>query len=268
MVGAHIPVVEAALEGRYSVRSEGDEKLAEHYLEKMLQNSITIPPLAKPEALTYINLLFAELHAAEEEFDTLREAAADLRRKNQLAVAMDEGIARGALGGELSADLASALETAARIGPPLARACAAIPVSQAFPQPPAAAPARGRPARTRSRPGQARQADGARGALHHDFEQLFYWQLDADGVSPVLGDAEALARDEKPKHPATEAEEWLLRPGIREWLELEPCLGGDVLGPYYTFSRDRLRKAVTAARLPAELQHARRPRPARGPKMD
>lgn len=255
VVGAHIPVVEAALEGRYPVRSEGDEKLAEHYLEKMLQNSISIPPLAEPEALTYIHLLFAELHATDEQFNALRHAATELRRKNQLAVAMNEGIAREALGGELPEAMAAALETAERIGPPLARGL------------------RGNPRqlkrflnrlRLRQRAADRRELglDPARLAklmvleelYTGDFEQLFYWQLDADGVPPMLRDAEALARGEKLQDPTPEAEEWLLKPGIRQWLELEPRLGGEVLGPYYTFSRDRLTKAVTAARLPAELQ--------------
>ena len=72
VVGAHEEIVEAALEGRYPARKGGDEDLGRHYLEKMLQNSITIPPLSEPEAQTYINLLFAELYASDEQFAKLR----------------------------------------------------------------------------------------------------------------------------------------------------------------------------------------------------
>jgi hypothetical protein len=41
-----------ALEGLYPVRREGDENIGLHYLEKMLQTGISIPPLAEPEAQT------------------------------------------------------------------------------------------------------------------------------------------------------------------------------------------------------------------------
>lgn len=254
VVGAHAAIVEAALEGRYPVRREGDEDIAQHYLEKMLQNSIAIPPLSEPEARTYINLLYAELHATETEFEQLRQAASANRTKNQLAVAMNEGIAREVIG-ELPDELAQALEIADRVGPLLARGL------------------RGNPRqikrflnrlRLRQRAADRRELglDTAKLAklmvleeLHvTDFEQLFHWQLEADGVPQQLRVAEALALEEEAEASLPEVEEWLVQPGIREWLQLEPRLAGEVLGPYYTFSRDRLKKTVSAARLPAGLQ--------------
>jgi hypothetical protein len=254
VVGANEAIVEAALEGRYPVRREGDEDIAQHYLEKMLQNSITIPPLSEPEARTYINLLYAELYATDEQFALLRSAASENRTKNQLAVAMNEGIARTVIG-DLPAELAQALDVAERIGSPLARGL------------------RGNPRQIKrflNRLRLRQQAADRRGLgldpaklaklmvleeLHvGDFEQLFHWQLEADGVPPQLRVAEALARDEKPQEQLAEAESWLIQPGIREWLLLEPRLAGEVLGPYYTFSRDRLKRTVSAARLPLELQ--------------
>jgi len=220
----------------------------------MLQNSVSIPPLSEPEARTYINLLYAELYATPQQFALLRDAASENRAKNQLAVAMNEGIARSVIG-DLSDELAEALAVAERIGSPLARGL------------------RGNPRQIKrflNRLRLRQQAADRRTlgldpaklaklmvleALHvGDFEQLFHWQLEADGVPPQLRVAEALARDEKPQEPLPEAEGWLVQPGIREWLLLEPRLSGEVLGPYYTFSRDRLKKTVSAARLPAELQ--------------
>lgn len=271
VIGAHGAIVEAALEGRYPVRAEGDERVAQHYLEKMLQNGITIPPLAEPEARTYINLLFADLHATEDQFAKLREAATQNRRQNQLAIAMNVGIARGVIP-DLPDELADALDIADRVGPPLARGL------------------RGNPRqlkrflnrlRLRQRAADKRDLglDPAKLAklmvLEElnvgDFEQLFHWQLEENGVAPQLRFAEALAHGEGPKaatvkdgekervDPASaaalaEAESWLVQPGIREWLLLEPRLSGEVLGPYFTFSRDRLKKTVSAARLPVELQ--------------
>ena len=271
VVGAHGAIVEAALEGRYPVRTDGDERIAQHYLEKMLQNGITIPPLAEPEARTYINLLFAELHATDEQFAKLREAATQNRRQNQLAIAMNVGIARGVID-DLPDELAEALDIAEQVGPPLARGL------------------RGNPRqlkrflnrlRLRQRAADKRDLglDAAKLAklmvLEElnvgNFEQLFHWQLEADGAPMQLRFAEALANGEKPKAATVkvgekqhvdersaaalaEAESWLVQPGIKEWLLLEPRLAGEVLGPYFTFSRDRLTKTVSAARLPLELQ--------------
>lgn len=50
VVGAHYDIVDAALDGRYPARREGDEALGRNYLEKMLQNSVAVPPLSEPEA--------------------------------------------------------------------------------------------------------------------------------------------------------------------------------------------------------------------------
>lgn len=254
VVGAHTDIVEAALEGRYPVRREGDENIGLHYLEKMLQTGISIPPLAEPEAQTYINLLFAELYADPEKFLKLRQVASKNRVQNQLAVAMNAGIAEQAIG-KLPAELAEALDIAERIGPPLVRGL------------------RGNPRqlkrflnrlllrqRTAAKRGMSLDPDKLAKLmvleeLHSgDFEQLFHWQLEADGVPEQLAIAEKLARGERVKAPPEEVNSWLMQPGIREWVLLDPPLAGVVLGPYYTFSRDRLTKAVSAARLPVELQ--------------
>ena len=82
VVGAHEDIVEAALDSRYRCRREGDEKLGSHWLEKMLQNTIAIPPLAEPEVMSYINLLFAELYTTEEQFTQLRATAEENRNGN------------------------------------------------------------------------------------------------------------------------------------------------------------------------------------------
>jgi hypothetical protein len=254
VVGADVDVVEAALAGRYPVRSEGDEDLGRHYLEKMLQNVITVPPLFEPEAQTYINLLFAELYVSAEHYQQLCDAANKNRASNQLSVAMNEGIAQETIG-ELPAELTAGLAIAAQVGPPLARGL------------------RGNPRqlkrflnrlllRRRTAEKRGMDLDAAKLAklmvleeLHPaDFELLFTWQADADGAPEQLRVAERLARDEDVENPPDEVSEWLVLPGIREWLRLEPSLAGELLTPYYTFSRDRLTKMVSAARLPAELQ--------------
>lgn len=120
IVGAHERIVEAALDSRYQARREGDEQLGSHWLEKMLQNTIAIPPLAEPEVMSYINLLFAELYTTEEQFAQLLAIAEGNRSTNPFQVAMNHGIAHDAIG-ELSPELVEALGIAAQVGPLLAQ---------------------------------------------------------------------------------------------------------------------------------------------------
>lgn len=75
VVGAHEDIVEAALDRRYEGRLAGDEDLGSHWLEKMLQHPIKVPPLGGPEVMSYINLLFAEIHTSSEHFGELRAKA-------------------------------------------------------------------------------------------------------------------------------------------------------------------------------------------------
>jgi hypothetical protein len=91
--------------------SQGDENLGVDYLEKIIQISLNIPPLAEPEAETYINLLFAELYLDDEQFAKLRQEADKRRRREQLTVAMNHGIARDVIG-EPPVELAAVLRRA------------------------------------------------------------------------------------------------------------------------------------------------------------
>ncbi len=85
------------------------------------------------------------------------------------------------------------------------------------------------------------------------FEQVFHWQIDANGAPEQLRIAERLAKGYEVEHTPEEVTAWLTQPGIKEWLELEPPLAGEVLGPI-TRTRDRLRRSVAAARLSPSLQ--------------
>ncbi len=255
VVGVHAEIVEAALDGRYPARHEGDESLGRNYLEKMLQNTVAVPPLSEPEVQTYINLLFAELRTSEEQFQKLRRVVAENRARNQLSVAMNEGIAQGAIG-ELSVELVTDLAVAAQIGPSLGRGL------------------RGNPRQIkrflnrfllRLATAKKRGMDLDAGKLAKlmlleelhpkDFERLFVWHLQTDTGAPMQVQlAEDLAAGKKPKKVPPEVSEWTAQPGIGEWLLLSPSLAGVSLGPYYTFSRDRLASTVSTARLPEEIQ--------------
>jgi hypothetical protein len=256
VVGAHEHIVEAALDGRYRTHREGDEQLGSHWLEKMLQNTIAIPPLAEPEVMSYINLLFAELYTTDEQFTQLRAIAEENRNRNPFQVAMNEGIARDTIG-ELSTELVEALGIAAQVGPLLAQNL------------------RGNPRETKRflnrfllRMATAKKRKMSLNAdklaklmvlerlLHPEhFEQVFTWQLAADtGAPKELWLAEQVARGETPPDVPTEVREWVAQPKVSNWLRLEPSLADINLAPYFTFSRDRLTALITAPRLSAELQ--------------
>jgi hypothetical protein len=256
VVGAHESIVEAALDRRYEGRLEGDEELGSHWLEKMLQHSIVVPPLGEPEVMSYINLLFAELYTDERQFVELRAKADANRKANPFQVAMNAGIARDTIG-ELSPELVEALDIAAQVGPVLAQSL------------------RGNPRETKRFLNRflLRMATARKRGMNLDadklakfmvlerlldpqhFEQVFRWQLaDDTGTPQELRLAEQLARGQKPKGVPGEVREWVAQPKVSAWLRLEPTLVGANLAPYFTFSRDRLATLITAPRLSAELQ--------------
>jgi hypothetical protein len=251
VIGADTAIVETALADRYPTR---DDDTSRHYLEKMIQNGVSVPPLSEPDAQTYINLLFCELYASPEQYTALLQAACHNRQPGELAVAMTAGIATETIG-ELPTGLAAALQIAAQVGPPLARGL------------------RGNPRqikrflnrfllRTRTAEKRRIDLDPAKLAklmvleelLPADFETVFHWQLNSAGAPPQLALAERLAREAPVKDAPQEVLDWLVQPGIKQWLLLEPSLAGEVLGTYYTFSRDRLTRVLSAARLSAGLQ--------------
>ena len=75
VIAANRAIVQAAVERRYPARVDGDPALGKDYLEKIVQVEINIPPLAEPEAETYLNLLFAELRLDDEAMQRVREEA-------------------------------------------------------------------------------------------------------------------------------------------------------------------------------------------------
>jgi hypothetical protein len=127
-----------------------------------------------------------------------------------------------------------------------------------------------------------------------DFQRLFDWQLAAAGPIPELSAAESIARavltDAEPeseedtsrsgdgetadessaarrssatkrgrrptKQPqvAEEVRVWADKSYLRTWLRLEPPLGEVDLGPYFTYSRDKLAFGVAVTRLLPHLQ--------------
>ncbi|GAB4001197.1 hypothetical protein GCM10029992_35940 [Glycomyces albus] len=110
-------VVESAIDSRYpDVRKADGGGIGRDYLEKMLQLKISIPALSAAEAETYVNLLFAELRLAKEEFDNALDTVKENRRTSSLSVAFNTGIA-GQVLGDIPEQLADDLAWAAEITP-------------------------------------------------------------------------------------------------------------------------------------------------------
>jgi hypothetical protein len=269
-------VVESAIDARYpDIQKDDGAGVGRDYLEKIIQLQVTVPPLAAPEVESYANLLFAELHLKPALFARVLERAEEGRSANALSVVFNAGIAADVLGAELPVALADDLAWAAQITPVLA------------------ASLRGNPRQLKrflntlllkKRSAERRAVELqlpilakllVLEELHHaDFQILFDWHTAAGGASPQLADAEAAARaltevrgevaetggaesdDQVQAQPGTDdgAREWAAKPHIAQWLRVEPALAGTDLGPYFTYSRERLLFGLSASRLAPHLQ--------------
>lgn len=268
-------VVEAAIDSRYPelVKSDG-AGLGRDYLEKIIQLNIAIPPLSAPEAESYANLLFANLHLEEADLATVLARAEQLRASSALSVVFNAGIAADVLD-TVPPALTEDLLWSAQIMPILGSSL------------------RGNPRQLKRflnnlllkhRSARRRGVELELPVLakllvldqqhHTDFQRVFDWQVGLDGPSPQLASAERIARgpardlepnEPTPAKPASKkaaetspedeaVREWALKPHIADWLRIDPELAGLDLGKYFTYSRDRLSFGVSVSRLAPHLQ--------------
>lgn len=269
-------VVEAAIDSRYPELKKADGAgIGRDYLEKMLQLKIAIPPLSAPEAETYVNLLFAELHLTPEQFVEALEAADANRRTGGLSVAFNTGIAGEAIE-DIPDDLTNDLVWAAEITPILGSSL------------------RGNPRQLKRflnnlllkhRSAARRKIQLELPVLaklmvledqyNTDFQKLFDWEVAAEGRCDEVVIAEDRARSIREQEataepdtakpakdgasraaqvPPGEAEVWADKPHIAGWLRAEPSLKKVDLRPYFTYSRDKLSFGVSGSRLAPHLQ--------------
>lgn len=270
-------VVESAVDSRYPELKKADGAgIGRDYLEKMLQLKIAIPPLSAPEAETFVNLLFAELHLPDQEFTRALETANQHRRTGGLSVAFNAGIAGDVLD-DIPDDLARDLGWAAEITPILGSSL------------------RGNPRQLKRFLNNLllKHRSAARREVHlelpilaklmvledqynTDFQRLFDWEIVAGGMCPEMVTAEDRARagtsqtltparrdgDRKPKKTSavptvtspSEADTWADKAHIADWLRAEPSLKQVDLRLYFTYSRDKLSFGMSASRLAPHLQ--------------
>lgn len=282
-------VVESAIDARYpELKKEDGAGIGRDYLEKMLQLKVAIPPLSAPEAETYVNLLFAELHLPGDDFDRVVVKANENRALNGLSVAFNVGIA-GEVLSDVPASLVTNLEWAANITPILSSSL------------------RGNPRQLKRflnnlllkhRSAARRKVELKLPVLaklmvledqyNSDFQKLFDWQMASQGPAAELQEAEDFARktgddqvapqaksksveptkkdatsksssarapkDVERQSSPTDTAVWAAKPHIAEWLCLDPPLGSIDLRSYFTYSRDKLSFGVAASRLAPHLQ--------------
>jgi hypothetical protein len=244
VLAANQAVVESAIDSRYpQLRRPDGAGIGADYLEKMLQLKVAIPPLSAPEADTYVNLLLAELRLNDEQFLTVLGETRRRREAGNLQVAFNIGVA-GAVLGEVPSDLVRDLNWAASIAEVLGGGL------------------RGNPRQLKRFLNNLllkhRSAQRRRIALDlpvlaklmvleeqhfSDFQRLFDWQLTSPGPIRELAAAESTAR----------AGSTTTEPEVDE--DTSPSNDGEEdLGPYFTYSRDKLAFGVAVTRLLPHLQ--------------
>ncbi|MEV7970255.1 P-loop NTPase fold protein [Sphaerisporangium sp. NPDC088356] len=264
------------------------------YLEKMLQLKVAIPPLSAPEADTYVNLLLAELRLDNEQFAKVLDETRRRREAGNLQVAFNIGVAGAVLGDvppdlvrdlNWAASIAEVLGGGLRGNPrQLKRFLNNLLLKHRSAQ---------RRKIALDLPVLAKLMV-LEEQHFSDFQRLFDWQLTSPGPIPELAAAESIARagsttsepdDEgdivRPDERETAAESsdarrspaaktgrraaqqpkvaeevraWANKSHVGAWLRLEPPLGEVGLGPYFTYSRDKLAFGVAVTRLPPNLQ--------------
>ncbi|WP_158077459.1 KAP family P-loop NTPase fold protein [Amycolatopsis keratiniphila] len=264
------------------------------YLEKMLQLKVAIPPLSAPEADTYVNLLLAELRLDDEQFAKVLAETRRRREAGNLQVAFNVGMAGAVLGNvppDLVRDLNWAASIAEVLGGGLRGNPRQLKrfLNNLLLKHRSAL----RRKITLDLPVLAKLMV-LEEQHFSDFQRLFDWQLTAPGPISELAAAESIARggsttaepdgdgdisrpdegetaDESSgarRSPASkrgrtaaqqpqvteEVRAWVDKPHVRAWLRLEPPLGEVDLGPYFTYSRDKLAFGVAVTRLPPHLQ--------------
>jgi hypothetical protein len=257
VIGADQTTIKQAVTVRYP-QEKDLETVSNIYLEKIVQVPIHLHALGEGEAVTYLNLLFAQLHQASSEFEALAEVAAENRRDYPLRPALDFAVIKSTLGDKLKPDYVRDLGLVARIAPIVCQH------------------ERGNPRQLKRFLNTIllRQHLAAAHGLRLDvqilsklmileyyhtephYRQLFEWQVAGAGVARQLSTLEAGVRGAAPQPELEEevaqgsraplspdvAEVWLKNDDVRRWLGSEPSLARVDLEQYFFVARERLAK--------------------------
>jgi hypothetical protein len=269
ILGADERLVKYAVRTRFPELPGERSEVGRDYLEKLIQYPIRIPPLARPELETYINLLFARASGiGDEEFEKARACVVDCPPTSLLEVRFNQGIAKKVLK-TLPQDLEDKLSLAQRIAPVLAgelngnpRQCKRFLNMFVM-----------RIAMAKSRNITLMDRVLAKLMLleyfsPESFRRLAELQARENGRPADLAMAEKIlrggqrvkadrgAKEKEPENasdgrrkPSTQSVDsvegeglptWVSDTRVKEWVESDPPLAAEDLRPYFFFSRDRL----------------------------
>ncbi len=269
---------------RYAVRRRFPElpgeraEVGRDYLEKLIQFPVRVPSMGRSEMESYIGLLFANLSLSEEDFEKIRTLVVSRDASRIHDACLNYETAETALGA-VKPELREQLLLARRLAPVLTSGL------------------NGNPRQCKRflntlmmRLGMARsrkvdlniQMLAKLMVLEYfrpeSFKQLAVLQGEQSGKPAEilkLESAVASSQDSRPSPTATKVDPkeldaskegqplsdklqpWLDDSLVREWVSMEPSLGGTDLRPYFYFSRDTLGPIpVHATRLTPEAQEA------------
>ena len=255
VIAADERLVRDAVRRRYAAASEIEVDLPREYLEKLVHVAMRIPPLSRPETESYCNLLVAEQLLSPEQFALVVGAAQRIRRSGELQVSCNVGIVRESLPEALPPSLEAEFGLIEQIIGPLASGLKGNPrqIKRYL---------NTLDMRRRTAKRRGITIDEAVLAklvvleyVHDDrHRQLHKWQQQGSGLAAELAQLEEPQEDLSPLRGNTEIGFWVTNAWMRDWLAVQPMLGGVDLTPYFFLSRDRVADGSASSHLPPGLQ--------------
>ena len=255
VIAADERLVRDAVRRRYAAASEIEVDLPREYLEKLVHVAMRIPPLSRPETESYCNLLVAQQLLSPVQFAFVIEAAQRIRRSGELQVSCNVGIVRESLPGDLPPSLEAEFGLIEQIIGPLASGLKGNP----------------RQIKRYLNTLDMRRRTAKRRGITIDeavlaklvvleyvqddrHRQLHKWQQQGSGLAAEIAQLEGPQGDLSSLRSKPETGFWATDPWMRDWLAVEPMLGGVDLTPYFFLSRDRVAGGSASSHLPPGLQ--------------
>lgn len=268
-------VVRDAVRIRYpQAVSASETDMPREYLEKIVQVPLRITPLGAAEAESYLNLLVAQTHLSAEQAARCVQRARQARQDNSLAVSMNLGLAREAVGGTLPTEAEQQFALIGQIARPLAAGLKGNPRQlkrylNAFEMRINTARRRGlkldhavlaklmvleyvQPRRL-AELNEWQAAEGGHPTALRVLEERLDTRRSGVAPGPSASDSGGTAerqprriRSEAPLEAASQA--WLENPWLAGWLGIKPELSAVDLGPYLELARATLPGLAARAR--------------------
>jgi len=246
VIAADERIVKQAIAQRYPGAGSGEDRLAQDYLDKLVQVPVRLPHMDEIETETYVYLLLAERELEDEQFSSLCGAAEENRKSEELAQPLNFGLARECLGEAVDA-LEREFGIGASLAPVLARKLDGNPrLVKRFLN----------AIDLRERIAESEGMVLARGILAKlmvlerfhaaQFEALYRWQAAQDGVPIEVEQLEESAEESGDVKEGLEG--WLGDQSLVDWIRMDPALSGVNLSSYFRLAREGLKVDIEGGR--------------------